>query len=299
MQRRRFLTTSTALALGAPLTSLLGRSGPRPLTSTPIRNNVGFYTNRGGTIGYFRPDGGVGGVVVDSQFPEPAAALLEEVYGVTKRLDLLINTHHHGDHTGGNGVVAPLAREYVMHERARQNLETAEAARTEGEAVPLPKTTFAKDWELVLPEGNETVTARHFGPAHTGGDAVIHFENANVAHVGDLLFNRRFPYVDPAAGGSLTNWIAVMRKIRRHYDRDTVFIFGHAAESYPVTGDRADLKSFENYLKSLRRYVKKEKRQGTSLEALKAKTVTIPGAPEWRFGERLRDVNLEVMWEEI
>jgi glyoxylase-like metal-dependent hydrolase (beta-lactamase superfamily II) len=151
----------------------------------------------------------------------------------------------------------------------------------------------------VLPDGREIVTARYFGPAHTGGDAVIHFENANVAHVGDLVFNRRFPYVDPAAGGNMTNWINVLRKIRRAYDRDTVFIFGHAAESYPVVGDAADLQSMEDYLKSLRRYVKREQKKGTSLDELKAKTVTVPGAPEWTFGERLRDLNLEVMWGEI
>ena len=150
-----------------------------------------------------------------------------------------------------------------------------------------------------LPAGNETVTARHFGPAHTGGDAVIHFENANVAHLGDLLFNRRFPYIDPGAGGSLTNWIKVMGKIHGTYDRDTVFIFGHAADSYPVTGDRDDVASFRDYLRYLRQYVRKEKRRGTTLAELKAKTTTVPKAPEWRFGEGLRDVNLEVMWNEL
>lgn len=299
MRRRRFLTTSAALALGAPLHQLL--AAPRPVIPEVhlIRNNVGYFTDRGGTIGFYRPDGGVGGVVVDSQFPEQATTFLTDVFDAYKELDLLINTHHHGDHTGGNAVIAPLARAYVSHDRARTNLQNNEARRTEGAAVPLPDTTFTDRWEMALPGSQEMVTARHFGPAHTGGDAVIHFENANVAHLGDLLFNRRFPYIDPAAGGNMTNWIRVLRKIRKTYDRDTVFIFGHAAESYPVTGDRADVKAFEDYLLALRDYVKREKRKGTSLEALKQKTVTIPNAPEWRFGERLRDVNLEVMYGEV
>ncbi len=284
--------------MGATLPELLAGSG-RQMDAKLIRNDVGFYTNRGGTIGYYVPGSGVGGVVVDSQFPEQAAALLGEVFGAYKGLDLLINTHHHGDHTGGNGVVAPLARDYVSHVRAKENLAAVEAERKEGEAIPLPTTTFENEWTLALPDGKEIVTARHFGPAHTGGDAVIHFENANVAHVGDLMFNRRFPYIDPGAGGNMTNWITVLKKIRKHYDRDTIFIFGHAAESYPVTGSGRDLQSFAAYLKALRTYVKKEKRKGTSLEALKAKTVTIPNAPEWRSGERLRDVNLEVMWSEV
>ncbi|WP_116105168.1 MBL fold metallo-hydrolase [Lewinella sp. IMCC34191] len=299
MRRRRFLYTSAALTAGAALRPLT--AGPlafAPAGATMIRHNIGYYTERGGTIGFYRPPSGAGGVVVDSQFPDAAEHFLKEVFAGDLSLDLLINTHHHGDHTGGNGVIAPRSRAYVAHERARTNLEKSEAERTEGEAVPLPETTFAKDWTMTLPDG-EIVTARHFGAGHTGGDAVIHFENANVAHLGDLLFNRRFPYIDPGAGGNMTNWIKVMGKIRKAYDRDTVFIFGHAAESYPVTGSREDVASFQDYLSYLRKYVKKEKRKGTSLEALKAKTTTIPSAPEWRFGDRLRDVNLEVMWEEV
>ncbi|MGB3798351.1 MAG: MBL fold metallo-hydrolase [Lewinella sp.] len=299
MRRRRFLYTSATLATGAALHPL--RAAPRtyaPNGATMIRNNVGFYTERGGTIGFYRPTTGAGGVVVDSQFPDAAGNFLKEVFAGDLSLDLLINTHHHGDHTGGNGIIAPRAQAYVTHERARTNLEKSESERTEGDPVPLPKTTFAKDWSMELP-GGEIVTARHFGPGHTGGDAVIHFENANVAHLGDLLFNRRFPYVDPGAGGNMTNWIKVMGKIRKAYDRDTVFMFGHAAESYPVTGTRDDVASFQDYLSYLRSYVKKEKRKGTTLEELKAKTITIPKAPEWRFGDRLRDVNLEVMWEEV
>jgi glyoxylase-like metal-dependent hydrolase (beta-lactamase superfamily II) len=297
MQRRRFLQLSAALTLGPSVLT----SRPRPVagTFTELRGGVGYYTNRGGTVGLYLPQRGPGGVVVDSQFPEQARALVSEVIGEGRRLDLLINTHHHGDHTGGNGILAPLATSYLAHERAKQNLERTEAERKEGEALPLPTSTFDKKWTAVLPDGKEIVTVRHFGPAHTGGDAVIHFENANVAHVGDLMFNRRFPYVDPRAGGNMTSWIGVLGKIRKAYDRHTIFIFGHAADSYPVVGDRDDLASMQDYLSSLRRYVRREKKRGTSLEALKAKTVTIPGAPEWSYGERLRDVNLEVMWEEV
>ena len=300
MRRRRFLKTTSTLALGG----ILGRmAAASPYAAaqgvTMIRESVGYYQDRGGTIGFFQPAGTQGGVVIDTQFPEAATAFIDRVFRAEEQLDLLINTHHHGDHTGGNGIVAPLAKEYVSHERARVNLETAEAGRTEGEPVPLPRTTFDKEWQLTLPSGRETVTARHFGAAHTGGDAVIHFENANVAHLGDLLFNRRFPYIDPAAGGNFSSWIDVLGKIRKAYDRETVFIFGHAAESYPVTGDRDDVIAFRNYLLALRRYVKQEKRKGTSLEDLKAKTYTIPNAPDWRYGDRLRDVNLEVMWEEV
>ncbi|MTB51312.1 MBL fold metallo-hydrolase [Lewinella sp. W8] len=304
MLRRHFLRTS-ALALGAaPLTSLFSKQFNALLAPqiTMIRDNVGFYTNRGGSIGLYLPAGKPeGGAVIDTQFPEQATTLLEMLrdQGQLTQLSLLANTHHHGDHTGGNGVFADLAKDYVSHARAQKNLADNLKKNDREGSMPLPKTTFTTDWSMALPDGKERVTMKHFGPAHTGGDAVIHFEQANVAHLGDLLFNRRFPYIDPGAGGDIINWASVMKKIRKHYDRDTVFIFGHAAESYAVTGTSEDLKAFENYLNYLRKYVKKAKKAGTSIEALQAKTTTIPGAPEWRFGERMRNVNLQVMYEAL
>lgn len=304
MQRRHFLRSSALALSAAPFTSLFSKhyhSLPAPQL-TMIRENVGYYTNRGGSIGLYFPGGqSEGGAVVDTQFPDQATTLLEMLRdrGELTRLGLLANTHHHGDHTGGNGVFAELAAEYVSHERAQKNLADNLKANDREGSLPLPSTTFSTEWTSLLPDGKERVSMKHFGAAHTGGDAVVHFENANVAHLGDLLFNRRFPYIDPGAGGDIVNWASVMKKIRKHYDKDTVFLFGHAAESYPVTGNHEDVKSFENYLNYLRKYVKKQKKAGTSLEALQSKTVTIPGAPEWRFGERLRDVNLRVMYEAL
>lgn len=305
MNRRNFLTATTLTALATtPLARLYARSY-RPMADgnfTLLRGNVGYYTNRGGTIGVYLPDGlPEGGVVVDTQFPDSAEtlmALLREK-GDLNRFGVLANTHHHGDHTGGNGVFASLADTHVSHVRAKQNLIDNLAENDKAGTIPLPTTTFDAGWSTNLADGKESISLRHFGAAHTGGDAVVHFENANVVHLGDLLFNRRFPYIDPASGGDIVNWAEVMKSIRKAYDKDTLYLFGHAADDYPVVGTSSDLKAFELYLKSLHKYVRQEKRKGTSLEALQQKTVTIPGAPEWKFGERLRDVNLKVMFEAI
>ncbi len=305
MNRRYFLLGTGAVLAAAPLASLFGR-GFRPDAAAGdfqmIRGNVGYYTNSGGTIGVYLPAGQPeGGVIIDTQFPESAQGLLDLLRekGELAQFSLLANTHHHGDHTGGNGVFAPLAKQHISHARAKQNLEDNLAANDKAGTLPLPGTTFTTSWSTNLPDGKESVSLRHFGAGHTGGDAVVHFENANVAHLGDLLFNRRFPYIDVKAGGNFTNWAEVMKSIRQAYDKNTIYIFGHAADGYPVFGTASDLKAFENYLRSLRKYVSKEKKKGSTLEALKAKTVTIPGAETWNFGERLRDVNLEVMWEEV
>lgn len=302
MKRRKFLTTTTLALAATPYLQLLAHDA-KPLLEPNfqlIRGNIGYYTNRGGTIGVYLPNGQPeGGVIVDTQFPEAAQTLVDLLRdkGELTQFALLANTHHHGDHTSGNTVFAPLAKQHISHSRAKQNLADNLAKNNKSGTVPLPQDTFDTGWSTNLPDGKETISLRHFGAAHTGGDAVIHFENANVAHIGDLLFNRRFPYIDPGAGGDLTNWAAVMKKIRKAYDKDTIYIFGHAADGHPVFGTAADIKAFENYLKSLRKYVKKEKRKGTSLEDLQAKTVTIPGAPEWNTGERMRNLNLKVMYE--
>ena len=304
MQRRDFLFTSAAALAATPFTKLFSRDFRAPLDGDLqiIRGNVGYYTNRGGTIGVYLPDGKPeGGVIVDTQFPEAAQSLVDMLKekGSLSEFALLANTHHHGDHTSGNTVFAPLAQQHVSHARAKSNLIANLAKNDKAGTVPLPGTTFEASWSTNLPDGKEAISLRHFGAAHTGGDAVVHFENANVAHVGDLIFNRRFPYIDPASGGDLINWAGVMKKIRKHYGKNTIYIFGHAAEGYPVFGTASDIKAFENYLKSLHKYVKKEKKRGTSLEDLQKKTVTIPGASEWTFGERLRDVNLKVMFEAL
>ena len=236
--------------------------------------------------------------MIDTQFPDAATAALETLrkQGEITRFGILANTHHHGDHTGGNEIILPLADQSIIHQTAHNNLTTGLRKDGKLEGAALPKTTFTDNWSTNLPDGKESLTLSHFGPAHTGGDAVVHFQNANVAHLGDLLFNRRFPYIDPAAGGDILNWATVIKKIRQRFDRNTIYIFGHAAEGYPVFGTASDLKAFENYLRKLRVYVRKEMRRGTTLGQLKSKTITVPGASEWSFGERLRDVNLEVMY---
>jgi glyoxylase-like metal-dependent hydrolase (beta-lactamase superfamily II) len=305
MNRRNFLSNTTMAALAvAPVTQLFTK-GYRPLADpklTMLRGNVGYYTNRGGTIGVYLPGGmPEGGVIVDTQFPEAAQTLLRMLKekGELTKLGVLANTHHHGDHTSGNPVFAGLAGTHISHERAKQNLIDNLAQKGEEDSVALPSTTFQGSWSTNLPGGKESVSLNYFGKAHTGGDAVVHFENANVAHLGDLLFNRRFPYIDLGSGGDILNWPNVLKDIRRTYNKDTLYIFGHAADDYPVIGTSADIKAFELYLKSLHKYVKKEIKRGTSLNDLKKKTGTIPGAPEWKFGEQLRNVNLEAMHKQL
>lgn len=258
-----------------------------------IRRNVGFFTERGGTIGWLLDPQGI--VVVDTQFPEQAGHLIEHIRQQSQRpFDLLINTHHHGDHTGGNIAFKDLVGKVVGHTNCLSNHQK-QAKERNAEATQLfADTTFDKEWSQRV--GDELITARYFGAGHTNGDIVVHFENANVAHVGDLMFNRRFPYIDRPGGANIRSWIQVLRNIRKTYAKDTIFIFGHAADGFPVTGTHADLKAFENYLSRLLQTVQKAIKAGQNKEQVLAIT-TIPGAPEWK-GDGIQR-SLTAAWEEL
>src|SRR5690606_15320216 len=197
--------------------------------------NVGIFTERGGTIGWLMNADGV--AIVDSQFADTAPLLLEGVRErTTVAIDLLINSHHHPDHTGGNGVMRDAVGSIVSHARAAQNLRTTQQNRGQVDERTIPDTTFSETWSVEV--GDETIHLRHFGPAHTGGDAAVHFEAANVVHLGDLLNNRGWPNIDAGAGGSVHGWVEVLEPIMAFYPADALYIFGHNEAGAPPTGTR-------------------------------------------------------------
>lgn len=283
MQNRRTFLKNTILTTGAlslPAHNLLAAwFQTLPGEMVAIRKNVGYYTERGGTIGWYLHEEGV--AVIDTQFPEQAGHLIEQLRQKTdKPVDLLFNTHHHGDHTGGNIAFKGIAKNVVAHANSRVNQEKVAVERKIEAQQLYPDIIFEKIFRRKI--GREMITARYFGPGHTNGDSVIHFENANIAHVGDLMFNRRFPFIDKTAGASISNWIGVLGEIRKTYDKDTLFIFGHANDGFPVTGSRDDLAAMQNYLDQLLKYVKKAVAEGIGEKDLIAKTTIIPGAEEWK-----------------
>lgn len=282
--RRQFLTRSaatlSAVALGRhALLEAVQRAGgtPAPVAPvfTPLRRNVGFFTGRGGTIGYLLADDAV--VVVDSQFPDSAALCLA---GINERsggrpVDMLINTHHHGDHTGGNMAFKDATKRVVAHATAATHMRQPPGRPAPTAEQYYPTETFTDVWTATA--GDEVLRARHYGRAHTGGDAVITFERANVVHMGDLMFNGRHPVVDRPAGASLANWISVLERTVADHDADTVYIFGHAGGTQPVTGSRAELGTMRDYLTALLDHVAAERKAGRTREQAVAAEAPLRG----------------------
>lgn len=280
--RRQFLQTTLLTGVGLSLAQtqifaqLLGQELPYKMT--PLRNNVGYFSERGGTIGYMISKEGI--VIVDTQFPEQSQHLIEAIQKQTDRkIDLLINTHHHGDHTGGNIAYKGIVNQLVAHENSKKNQMRVAEERGNVNDQLYPDTVFEKEWSTKV--GNEIISMKYHGAGHTDGDALTHFENANIVHMGDLVFNRRYPYIDKSAGASVSNWIEVLEQAKKSYDNDTQFIFGHSDNGYEVIGTKGDIVAFQNYLSRLLETVKMAIKQGKSEEEI-MKFSAIVGADQWK-----------------
>lgn len=279
--RRTFIQSTALTGLGLSLFQhnlFAGLIGQNPsFKMTPLRNNIGYFTERGGTIGWMIADDGI--VVIDTQFPEQSKHLITEIQKKSERkVDLLINTHHHGDHSSGNIAFKGLTKTILAHENSKKNqMRVAKESNKEEEQL-YPDSIFSN--EVSNKVGEETITLRYFGPGHTDGDAITHFENANIVHMGDLIFNRRFPYIDKSAGASVNNWIALLEKTVKVFDNDTKYIFGHAGDGFDVIGSKNDILAMHNYLTKMYDTVKSAKKSGKSDEEI-MKIETIKGAEEW------------------
>jgi glyoxylase-like metal-dependent hydrolase (beta-lactamase superfamily II) len=301
MNRRQFLASSS-LALAAGLSRDLrardrGQAPPPTPKFEDLRRGVGIFTMRGGTIGYLLSAGA--GLVVDSQYADTAPVCLEGIRQRSSRpLDLLINTHHHADHTGGNAVFKPAVKRILAHARVPElQRATAIQAKTEGQQA-YPDATFTDAWTEEL--GDETVALRHYGPAHTGGDAIVTFQKANVVHMGDLMFHHVQPRVDRPAGASIVTWTTSLEQIVKDHSDDTVYIFGHARPDAPVTGRKADLLFFRDYLSAALDYARKRIAAGAAREEF-AKIDTLPGFTDFvPLGGRLTASHLlETAFDEL
>jgi cyclase len=287
-RRELFATSSVALgtfshAFGLPRAESRGQTPapatpPPPQTSfDPLRGSVGIFTGRGGTIGMLVAPGGL--VVVDTQFADTAAIALKSLKQMSARtIDLLINTHHHGDHTSGNAVFRPAAAKHVAHRNVPVLQKTQAAAGKSEAQQAYADTTYDTTWSQKV--GAETVSLKYYGPGHTSGDSVVTFQNANIVHMGDLMFYLRHPRVDRPSGASIKNWIVTLESVAKDHPADTIYIAGHAKVNLPVTVTRADLLKFRDYFSGLLAYVQKGIASGQSAQQI-VKVAAVPGFADY------------------
>lgn len=290
--RRSFIKSTSILTAGflLPTNRLLNALQNEPGNMKLLRGNVGIYTERGGTIGWQISDDAI--VVVDSQFPDTARNFMSMVIDKTKRkIDFVINTHHHADHTSGNYMLNKITDKIIAHENAVKLQKQFYGKGDTKESQVYANITFSKEWSTTI--GKQTITASYLKPAHTSGDVTVHFENENIVHLGDLVFNRVYPYIDRPGGSNISYWIEYLDKITHQFDSDTIFIFGHGSS---ITGKIEDLIYMRNYLSALLDTVMKEITLGKSQEEIENLNV-IPGF-ENHGGTRIKN-NLTAAYEEL
>jgi cyclase len=275
LTRKSFLKTSAVITGGALFSGnkLLASLIQEDNRLQVIRDGYGVFTEKGGSIGWYINDDAL--VVVDTQFPETAKTFLDLLRKKTDRkIDMLFNTHHHADHTSGNVFLREHTDKIVAHE----NCPVLQRKRIteEVENIVFADTTFSKKFSADL--GGETIKAYHLIPAHTGADSVVHFEKANIAHVGDLVFKNVYPYVNLEDEAHLAGWVNYLSKIYDRFDDDTVLIFGHGQNNDldKVTGGRKDLLVMRDYLTALLDFTQNEIQKGKS-EDEAAAAESIPG----------------------
>lgn len=280
MQRRQFIQSS-ALTLGA-LTfaqqKIVAAFFENPWKIKMLTDNIGIFTEKGGTIAFLLAKESI--VVVDAQFPDTAPHLIDELKKKSdKPFELLINTHHHGDHTSGNIAFKGLVANVLAHSNSKANQErVAKEKKTEDQQL-YPDQLFGETWCQKV--GKEKICLHYFGPGHTNGDALVHFQHADIVHMGDLVFNHRHPYIDKSAGANIKNWIDLLYKSVNKFDKKTTYLFGHSGSGYDITGTADGLKAFGDYLGKVLQFVEGEIKSGKTKEEILRATI-IPGAPDWK-----------------
>jgi glyoxylase-like metal-dependent hydrolase (beta-lactamase superfamily II) len=280
MHRRNFLQHSalTIAALSLSQKKILGSFFQQPWKITMLTDNLGIFTEKGGTIAFLLAKDGI--VVVDAEFPEQSKHLIDELKTRSQNpFKLLINTHHHGDHTAGNISFKGIVEHVLAHANSKTNQENSAKAQKSEDKQLYPDQTFTDTW--CQPFGKEEICLYYYGAGHTNGDSLIHFKHANIVHMGDLVFNRRHPFVDRGAGASMKSWVTVLNKAIEKFDKKTVFVFGHAGDGYEVTGKQEDLASFRDYIGNALKLVEDGIKAGKTKEEI-LKATEVPGSPEWK-----------------
>lgn len=281
MQRRSFLLNSSVL-LG--ILALQGKSSLAQLLQDPtwkitmLNDDVGVFTEKGGTILFNLTKEGI--VVVDSQFPDSAQHLIDELKKKAQQpFRLLINTHHHGDHSSGNISFKGLAQHVLAHENSKVNQQSVAIKNKTEEKQLYPDQSYKDKWCEKI--GKENICLHYLGAGHTNGDSLVHFQDSNVVHMGDLVFNRRHPFIDKTAGANISNWIMLLEKATNTFNKKTTYVSGHAGTGYDITMKAADVLLFRDYLGNLLKFTEAELKSGKSKEEI-LKATEIPGSPEWK-----------------
>ena len=252
MNIKKLATTCLILCVAASALAQDDRFASVTIETVPVTGNISMLIGSGGNIGVSTGSDGL--LIIDDQYGPLAAkirAALSQLRSDTPKF--LLNTHFHGDHTGGNADFG-VASIIIAHENVRGRLVAGDSP---GSALPV--ITFDED--VTVHFNGENITLIHMPRGHTDTDSVVMFEESNVIHMGDHFFNGGFPFVDLASGGTVQGYISNLEKALSWIDDDTSVIPGHG----PL-GTKADLLAFYNVVRDTSTTIRVMKSQQMSAE---------------------------------
>lgn len=255
-----------------------GRFAGVEIERRQVADNLYMLKGAGGNIAVFA--GGDGVFMVDDQFAPLTEKIRRAIAPISDEpLRFVINTHWHGDHTGGNENFGGAGALIVAHKNVRERMSTEQFIEAFQRKVPaspetaLPAITFTD--ATTFHWNGDTVRVQHVQPAHTDGDAIVHFVGANVIHTGDTYFNGNYPFIDLSSGGSVDGVIAAMDRVLDLADEKTRIIPGHGPLS-----NRAELKQQRDILVELRNRIR------NLIDAGKSREQVIAARPTQKYDKK-------------
>jgi len=267
-----------ALAIAAPAMAQQDFSGV-DVKATKLAGSVYMLTGAGGNIGVSAGEDGL--ILVDDQYAPLAPKIEAALKTISdKPLRFIINTHYHGDHTGGNahfGALAPIVAQENVRKRLKEGTTTMFGPMPAQPKGALPIVTF--DETVTIHLNGEDIRAVHYANAHTDGDSVIWFTQSNVVHMGDNFFNGMYPVIDLDNGGGVKGMIKAAETVASMIPSDTKVIPGHG----PL-GDRDSLRKFAEMLKGTSAAVEAGLKAGKTADQMKAEKVLAAWEESWGKG---------------
>ncbi len=262
-----------------------------------INDHLYMLTGSGGNIGVCT--GADGLFMIDDQFAplgDKIKAALIELGGTAPKY--LVNTHWHGDHTGGNEYFKKEGALIIAHENVRKRKSTDQLRRAFGGNVPAapedawPAITFSEDLTLHL--NGEDILLLHVHNAHTDGDALVYFPKSNVIHMGDTYFQATYPFIDVTSGGTIDGLIRAVNKVLFMANDETVIIPGHGSLS-----NRTELIAYRDMLQTLSNRMKQALQADMSIEEIKAAKLTSEYDERWGQGWMKPDTFLDILYTDL
>ncbi len=298
--RRAALVVATTfiLAVGAVIPDLFAQQDfdAVEIDTIEVADGVYMLMGAGGNIGLSVGDDGA--FVVDDQFAPLTDKIRAAIAAVTDaEVKFVVNTHWHGDHTGGNEAFGSAGAMIVAHDNVRKRMNPEQFGEVMGsteQAPPaaLPVVTFSD--EVTFYWNDEKIQVEHVRHAHTDGDALIWFTGANVVHMGDNFFNGVYPYIDVDSGGNVDGMLASARQVLARIDSDTKIIPGHGA-----LAGAEELRRFRDVLTLARDRVGAMINDGMSLEEVIAALPMSDHDEAWGGGFMSPDRFLTVVYRSI